>query len=621
MAREQWKKDTLLVLPEQELTNYNLDTTNGFKISNPSTSTATMARMVNLIPYKDRDKFKFRKRPGCISNTSLGNTDVFDAMISTTNVLYIGGMASGTGGDQSLKASTNGTTWVDHIGPAYTASGHTVAQGLGGTTVDNLSETNISNTTYIIIPTNITLSSPPLATDETAAFYLNETDVVSLTKGPVTGSASVTSGSAVVTGISSTAKFAAGQMINFTTTILGGALEGSTAVRRILSVDSGTQITLNSTLSFDTGAAIFTKGSMYQILDTDFPGVAGDAIIGRFVSLNGYAYIMTVSGKIYNSDINSISSWPGDYLSVQMSPDYGRTLAVYKNHILALGERSIEFFRDAGHDTGSPLQSVPELFIKLGVRNSKHVTHMEDTLCFMANTQEGSNSIYVLDGFQPKPISTDDVDYVISKIGPENFQLKTMRLNGKMCLLVNRNNTSTSQEFITLVYYIEDDIWGEWKVTEGGTAADYTHPWQFPMGSLSGVFYSVSDYQAANGVYVSKFLGETDDNYYDNLAASTKNVTAYVQTKRLTAGTLNRKFLSELRLINTADASLNPGSNVTVYWSDDFGQTWVSRTFASTKQFLNNLGSFKERIFRIVDDSNDFYQFDAMELIYKIGNH
>lgn len=622
--RQDWEKKTFQILPEQDLSNYNLDTTNGFKIGTPSTSTSTMSRMVNLIPYKDKNSFKFKKRPGCVSETSLGNSDVFDAILSTTNVLYIGGLASGAGGDQSLKASINGTTWVDHIGPAFTSGGHTVSQGLSGLKVDYLSETSISNTTYIIFPVNVALSSPPISGDSTAAYYLNETDVTALTKGPVTGTCSVTSGSAVVTAISSTTKFAAGQMINFTTTINGGTGDGTTVVRRILTVDSGTQITLNTTLDFDTGGAIFTKGSVYKITDTDFPANATPAlaIIGRLVSLNGYIYVLTVSGSIYNSDINSITSWTAtSNIATQMSPDYGRTLMVYKNMILAFGEKSIEFFRDVGNSTGSPLQSVPELFIKLGIRSAKHVASVEDTLVFMSNTDTGANSIYILDGYNPRKISTDDLDYVISLLGPTNFELKAMRLNGKLCILVNRVNTTSSQLFTTFVYYPEDDVWGEWKVTETGTVADYTHPWQFPMGYIGTTFYSVSDFQTTNGVYVSKFLTESDNNFYDNLSASTKNVTAFIQTKRLALDTLNRKFLKELRIADTTSTGFNPGTSLTVYWSDDFGQTWTSRAFASTKQFLSNLGQFRERIFRFVESSNDFYQFNLIELLYKLGQH
>jgi len=616
--REAWTKQTLSILPEQDLTNYNLESTYKFQISNPSTSTAKMARMVNLIPYKDKDTFKFRKRPGCKSATLLSSTlvGVTEAIMSSTSVFYIS--AINTPNQAYLMASTNGTTWNPYAPGLYTNGAFTCYGGLrGGTGDDNLSETSISDVIYIMGQSNISLSSPPANSDSTFGYYIRESDVTGGTYGLVTGTCSITLDSAVVTNIASTASMLAGQSFNIT----GGTAGGVTTNTWIVSVDSGTQVTLGTTLPFTTGTGYFSKGAVFYILDADFPGNNSIATIGRFISLNGYIYIMTVNGRIYNSDINSISSWPGDYLSVQISPDYGRTLALYRNHILAFGERSIEFFRDAGNDTGSPLASVPELFIGLGIRNARHLAQMEDTLCFMANTKEGSNAIYIFDGFRPVKISTSDIDYIISKIGPTNFELKTMRLNGKMCLLVNRTNTSTSTEFITLVYYIEETVWGEWKVTEGGTAADYTHPWQFPMGSLSGTFYSVSDYQATNGVYVSTFLAESDNNYYDNLAASTKNVTAYIQTKPLIMGSLNRKFLSELRLLSTTTTLFNPGTAVTVYWSDDFGQTWTSRTFTSTKQFMNSLGSFKQRIFRIVEATNDFWQFEAMELFYKLGTH
>lgn len=610
--RGDWDKKIAPVAPSQDLSNYILATSNGFKISNPSASTSKMVRRVNLIPYKEGDSIKWRKRPGCKSTTSVEGSSVVDATSSAASVLYISGVSSSSA---SVLTSSNGSTWAQQVIPAVTSGALSITQGLptGGVALQYMSEINISGTTYMVFSLYVSAGN-------TQAYYISETDVTAATKGPYSSTCSGTLGNGIITGIGSTAKFAAGQVVYLDGLVGGGSAGFTSAI--ITSVDSGTQVTLNLVNPFDTGAQLISKGAFYQITDTDFPGNSGNDIVGKFASMNGYLYIMCKNGRIYNSDINSISSWTATgYITAQMMSDYGVTLSVYKNHIMAFGERSIEFFRDVGNATGSPLQSVPELFIRMGTRNGRHVAQVEDSLFFVANTNEGSNSIYVMDGFQPRKISTDDIDYVISKIGPTNFELKALRLNGKLCLLVNRVATSTSQEYVTFVYYVEEGEWGEWKVTEGGTATDYTHPWQFPMGSISSTFYSVSAYQATNGVYVSTFLSEADDNYYDNLAASSKNVTVYIQTPVLTMGTLNRKFLKELRLLDSTSSLLNPGSAVTVYWSDDYGVTWTSRTFASTKQFLSNLGYFRERIFRIVEASNDFYQIGELELLYKQGNH
>ncbi|MCR4308366.1 MAG: packaged DNA stabilization protein gp10 [Candidatus Berkelbacteria bacterium] len=627
-ANNAWEKKTIPLFTGQDLTNYNLDTTNGFKISNPSASTATMSRIVNAIPYKHEDKITWRKRPGCKNSTLLSALPgtVGDTFLSSGGYGYVTGVASG--GYSAIVATANGTTVTSVSSAEYSSAGGVVYGGASsatGVVPIGAAEITIGSDLWILTtlaPVSSYVPNITITAQYSNGYYSKESDLISGTYGALTGACSVTDGSGVVTGITSTTKCAVNQVISIRA---NNVMYWTT----IVSVDSGTQITVaNTNWTAYTGTAYFTKGSLYKITNTNFPGntpLLG--VVGSFVVLNGYSYIQCVNGRIYNSDINDPTTWSAtNYITAQMQSDPGRGLALYKNHIVAFGFYSCEFFKDVGNATGSPLQSVPELFLKLGIRQPKHLVQIEDTFGFLANTESGSHAIYILDGFQPKRISTPDIEYILFKIGAANFELKFLRLNGKPCLLINRYLTyalrNNLENILTFVYYIDEGIWGEWKVTEAGTANDHAHPWSYPIGVISGTFYSVSPYTEGlgSGPYITTFLAESDTNYYDNLSASSKPVTFYLQSKVLDGGTLNRKFHSKLKLYHSADTSFNPGTNISVYKSDDFGQTWVTRALTATQAFLAGLGAFRQRIFRVVDATTNFYQMTVAEVEYKEGS-
>ena len=91
-------------------------------------------------------------------------------------------------------------------------------------------------------------------------------------------------------------------------------------------------------------------GSMTQISDGDFPSTN----IGTFAHMDGYAFIMTSGGDIYNSDLSSISAWTStNFISAQNSTDQGVGLMRYKNLILAFGTESCEMFWNAGNAINS----------------------------------------------------------------------------------------------------------------------------------------------------------------------------------------------------------------------------------------------------------------------------
>lgn len=158
-----------------------------------------------------------------------------------------------------------------------------------------------------------------------------------------------------------------------------------------------------------SSGGVFTSASLTQIVDGDFPTNLGtpDRIVGGFVQMNGTTYIMGRSGAIYNSDLNSISSW--NALGVKQAtsyPDRGLGLLRYKHHIMAFGEDTIEFFNDIGTAApASPLARTDQAFIKLGAYSSYSFVNIEDTVFWVSGGTQGNHHLYRLEGYTPVKLS------------------------------------------------------------------------------------------------------------------------------------------------------------------------------------------------------------------------
>src|SRR5260221_12546353 len=50
-------------------------------------------------------------------------------------------------------------------------------------------------------------------------------------------------------------------------------------------------------------------GTAPKIADADFPGNTGETVVGPFASMDGYLFQMDAKGRIWNSDLNSVTAW------------------------------------------------------------------------------------------------------------------------------------------------------------------------------------------------------------------------------------------------------------------------------------------------------------------------
>lgn len=344
-------------------------------------------------------------------------------------------------------------------------------------------------------------------------------------------------------------------------------------------------------------------GALTQIVDADYPGNAGFTTTGTFVHLDGYSFIMTTNGRIWNCDNSSIVNWGSQsFISSLLSPDTGVGLATYKNKIVAFGKESIEFFENVGNPVGTPLQRIPELFIKLGSPKQELISNMEDTIMFISSSSTGSYGVYKLENYQPKKVSYPDLDSLLAQIGINNFTASTIRLWGKSLYILYST-------YRTYVYSLDDNLWFEWQST---------FPlWYKIAGDTTENIYSLSSSVDSSVVGKVFRVNQSQPTYQDN----SSNFQMTIQTSKIDFGNTKRKKLSKLHIIGSVSASAQTMD--ISYTDDDYLNYSTIRSIDLTKehQFLNNLGTFRRRSFLLTNSSSEAVRLGSLELDYIQGEN
>jgi hypothetical protein len=437
-----------------------------------------------------------------------------------------------------------------------------------------ITEVSLSGSTYWLIS----------AEGGTGWYIPNDALSVALT---FTGT--TTNGSAIVTSVSSTSGLYIGQLLTGT-----GIASGS----RIQSIDSSSQITMtiNATAS---GSVTITRTHMAKIIDADFPSTA----TGAFVELDGYIFIGTSTGRIYNSDLNSITSWGSlSWIAVNMQADGAVALAKFKNQIVAFGRNHIEFFYNAGNPSGSPLGRTEQAMIRIGSYNTDNIVMFRDKIFFIGQDTGYENSgVWMLDGFTPQRLSSIPLTRMLSQnnvtLNAEQIHLSAFEHQGKQFVYFGMGNASNL--IADYLYCLESKEWVE---------AGYPYLMKFSEGLNAIAINSTSGI-----IYAADPLTPT---YQDVGSAS---YTARIQTSLWDGGTNNRKFIKKIKLIADTQAS----GTASISWSDDdYANYNTARTVDMTSMFkeVSGCGSCRRRSFKVEHSANTPFRAEALEIEYEEGD-
>jgi hypothetical protein len=304
---------------------------------------------------------------------------------------------------------------------------------------------------------------------------------------------------------------------------------------------------------------------------------------------------MDTDGNVWNSDLNSIANWTStSFISSNMYPDKGVGLARYKDTIVAFGRETLEFFRDVGNANGSPLQKINEAFIRIGCIGPNAICQFEDNVAFVASSDIGSISVYILDGFRPIRISDNVVDSQLANRGTSAISMTTIKLYGKTLLFVGVGTT-------TYVYSVEDKMWHEW----GGVDVKW---FKFAANTAATpVVYAISNTNVSGKVYR---LNPVNPLFEDDGSTYTMVIT----TSKIDLENERRKFLHKLTLVGDVD---DVSSDLSISWSDnDYMAFSTARTLdlASNRKYISNCGQFRRRAFKIAHSDPVAVRLEAMEL-------
>jgi hypothetical protein len=379
------------------------------------------------------------------------------------------------------------------------------------------------------------------------------------------------------------------------TTIISGRTTGITETSL-----SGTATVVISA-SNNTAWWYQNSGTVTRITDADFPGNAGKTLAGTFSHIDGYAVILTTSGDLYNSDLNSVTSWGSiNYLPMSSYPDLGVCSIRWSDYIMCFGTESIQFVKNTGNAAGSPFSRVEGMTVRMGIVNADSVAQINDVVFWISTGPNGSVSVHAWDG-KLRRISTPEIDAQLLLVGASNLSMTTCKFNGRSFVICSTNTRS-------FVYCVDSEAWHEW------SSGDVL--WYKCVGVSAGadfVTYAISKTATSGKTYV---LNPASYSFNDD----GRVYSAYARTNNIDLGTNNRKSWQKIDVIcdHPTDESL-----LAVSWSDDDYQTYATERvldLSDQRNVLYRLGNSRRRAFVFEHTSDTAMSIEALEITYDVGS-
>jgi Phage stabilisation protein len=376
--------------------------------------------------------------------------------------------------------------------------------------------------------------------------------------------------------------------------------------------------------------------------------------VGAPVALDTTLYTMSITGNqtaIQGSALSDPTTFTAlNSINAYLYPDFGVTLAKFRNQLVCFKEESTEFFYDAANPTGSPLARISEAALQIGCASAPSVVPIDENLLWMSKDQNGGLGFHMLGSQGVQKISTPFIDRILASVeaivNVGTIQAQYLSFEGHKFYICTIDLVATPPITIavagvaiagkavagvgaaisafhkTLVYDLTTQQWAEWASTDsGGLQSSY-----FASFCISGSSVSSSK-SYSNAVILDKSngdiyeispqaLGSVDPTMYQDIYP----IQFKIVTNKLSGDTRNRKKMSMLEVkgdTNTAASSLN------IRYSDNDYQTWSTTRSVdlSTRSFLTNLGMFRNRAFEFTHTDNQPLRLEAFECNVEMMDH
>lgn len=344
-----------------------------------------------------------------------------------------------------------------------------------------------------------------------------------------------------------------------------------------------------------------SSGTLASITDLDFPPNQTPALplAHGAVYLDDMVFVMTTGGRIYNSAIEDPTSWGAlDYISKISEPDGGVAIVKHLNFIVAFGAWSGEFFYNAGHATGSPLDRSSSYKMDVGCASGTSLIEFAQTAAWVGQSRETGRGVYILEGVSPVKISTPAIERYLNASTLATVEALATTIAGHTfyCLTLNDLN-------ITLVCDINEKRWYQWSTDSAGTDL----MWRYSgTTSLNGVSYLQNR--------TTGQLATLSTSVYQD---ETANINYRIVSYRIDAKSHARKFWQHLEIIGDKAAA-----TLQIRHSDDDYTTWTTYRnvdLSLERPILRQLGSARRRVYDFFSTSNVAIRLQAAEILLKEG--
>lgn len=306
--------------------------------------------------------------------------------------------------------------------------------------------------------------------------------------------------------------------------------------------------------------------------------------VGSIEFLDGYMFVGTVAGRIYNCDFNDPTTWnTTSYITAQMQNDDLIGLGKQNNYIVVFKEKTIQFFYDKGDNIvgQTPLANVEQSMQQIGCWSRQSIVSNTNTMFWVGNSRTGEASVFKLDGASKiDSIGTAYTDKLL--IENSNF-LTTVKgylvtINGQIFYGIDNPGYG-----FNLVWNDSSQTWSEWASSFGSA---FPSVWaQIPISGGIKKLYGIDTTSLVSG-YTSELsaLVGTD-------IGSDITVTGYLSGIDL--DTSKRKFWERVELVTE---NINNKSTFTATGTVTIGYSDTQSAFpTSSRQWTVNSSTIENR--------------------------
>lgn len=340
-----------------------------------------------------------------------------------------------------------------------------------------------------------------------------------------------------------------------------------------------------------TNAYFITGSTLNTVTNTNFTAEA--PYQPTVASMDSYVFHINSNGRVFNSDLvvdtTTPQSWSAlNFITAESEGDSGVAIARHINYVLAMKERSVEFFRNAAEPTGSPLAVIGGLKKEYGIVNGRTLTEIGGVLFFVGNSDKGY-FLGKMESLRDDKISTKALGRILdSAVFTDAYASSFLYQDHTFYVLT----LPTSN--VTLVYDLKEGQWHRWADSSGNY-------WPYISADFGAGKIALQHLTNGKVVTIEPTVWRDDGSDY----------TMTVRTDFLDFGSPKYKFMARLQmLVDTGTAPI-----VCKYTDNDYGTYIGTRTLTNTRNYQDDAwGRFQRRAFEFTHTANEGMRLHALDM-------